>query len=156
MENSPLARLPAELRTSIYETALVQEKPISLSKRPISKSEIPSFAALLQTCRQIRTEATAVFYSSKSFLIRTGCGFATNRCLGPWLDTMELRTRGLLRRIFVDEFMQPIGFDSNRHDPNRKVRRLVQLQELLREKGLVIDDVEVFWKGCFCDWIKWE
>ena len=60
MNQSPLHRLPSELRLQIYNTALRHEKPIALSRAC-------GTPALAQTCRQIRDETLLTYYSVNTF-----------------------------------------------------------------------------------------
>lgn len=69
METSPLLDLPPELRTMIYEFTLLEEKNIEIgnaaSHPPVQQTwRAPS---LLQTCRQVRNEASAIYYSRNIF-----------------------------------------------------------------------------------------
>lgn len=66
-EDSPLLKLPAELRNAIYSLALeppVDDRPITIINR--SRSPHPD---LLGVCRQIREEALKVYYSESHFWV---------------------------------------------------------------------------------------
>ena len=63
-KTSPLLELAAELRNNIYRLVLTSEIPVA-----IKKSDLRGRTALLQTCRQIRNEASSVFYSENEFRI---------------------------------------------------------------------------------------
>ncbi|KAK5132401.1 hypothetical protein LTR08_009084 [Meristemomyces frigidus] len=85
MDNSPLARLPAELRNDIYTLALTQPGRIHfpddlpttcrcLTTPYIATDEgweiaplSPNATALARTCRQIREESTELFYAENVF-----------------------------------------------------------------------------------------
>ncbi|KAH9837400.1 hypothetical protein Tdes44962_MAKER08366 [Teratosphaeria destructans] len=56
--------LPPELRNTIYEYLLVYKYGITLSRRIIGVHCMPP---LLRTCRQIKTEASAIYYSQNDF-----------------------------------------------------------------------------------------
>ena len=58
---SPLLRLPAELRNTIYYYALTEEEPISY-KDPLG-------LAILQTNHQIYNEASHIYHESNTFII---------------------------------------------------------------------------------------
>lgn len=62
MDNSPFARLSAELRNKIYEFVLVEIKP------RVELHQFPSSNNLTKTCRQIRRESSLIFWSSNHFL----------------------------------------------------------------------------------------
>lgn len=82
-KDSPLLRLPAELRNRIFALVIGQEKTITLWKhrgtnhwdRPIADPRLSVLnrqamrPALLRTSRQIRRETVAVFYSTTIFRI---------------------------------------------------------------------------------------
>lgn len=80
---SPLLRLPAELRNRIFELVVGQQKTVAVWKhrgtnhwgRPIAERLTSNLnrqgirPALLRTSRQIRRETVAVFYSTTVFMI---------------------------------------------------------------------------------------
>ncbi|KAK4546888.1 hypothetical protein LTR36_001620 [Oleoguttula mirabilis] len=57
----PLFRFPAEIRNTIWEMALDEEKEIVLSC---------ATSALLQTCKQMRKEASAMWLTGQTVVIR--------------------------------------------------------------------------------------
>lgn len=57
-----LQSIPPELRNRVYDYALVSDGPINVAK-PKNCAQPP----LLATCRQIRSEAISVYYSTNSF-----------------------------------------------------------------------------------------
>lgn len=65
MENSSFSCLPPELRNEIYHLTLIEETPVRINtyNRRVWK---PS--SLLQTCRQIRTEASPVYFGCNAFV----------------------------------------------------------------------------------------
>lgn len=65
MEDSPLSRLPTELRNEIYHLALIEENPVLINSDTRRVWRAP---ALLQTCRQLRAEASPVFLGNNAFL----------------------------------------------------------------------------------------
>jgi hypothetical protein len=56
-----LLELPAEMRNKIYRYALINENCTTLTDSNCNQP------ALLRTCRQIRTEASILFYSQNKF-----------------------------------------------------------------------------------------
>lgn len=85
MDSSTLGRLSAELRNVIYSLVLSADKPISLTTdRPYGKLRLTELeviegsveeplkqpVAIAAVCRQMRSEATQMFYHVNSFDIR--------------------------------------------------------------------------------------
>lgn len=67
---SPLFRLPWELRVLIYRTALTKDPSTSLlDLTHDNTSDLEP--ALLQTCRRIRHEALPVFYACNDWVVKT-------------------------------------------------------------------------------------
>lgn len=57
--------LPPEIRNNIYEHALVEKEPIALDQE---QGTYPAIPGLLSVCRQIRNEASAIWYMSNDFV----------------------------------------------------------------------------------------
>ncbi|KAK5698219.1 hypothetical protein LTR97_007180 [Elasticomyces elasticus] len=77
MASSSLFNLSAELRNCIYELVLMQAAPITITQRSHSdademvlrsKSAVANPTALLMTCKDIKTEASTIFYASQTFV----------------------------------------------------------------------------------------
>lgn len=151
MDQSPFIRLPPELRDDIYEMVLVQDHPIGISQPPDSKTSRVSFAALLQTCHQIRNEAIAIFYSSNSFVISTPGANFTRPCLKGWLGALEPETRLLIRRVFINEDNASIW-----RNWRQEMKRLMICKEFLTECGLGRCGVELFLKARNGGWMRWS
>jgi len=64
MDNSPLARLPSELRNRVYELALTVQMDY-----PIYLRDIDLHIGLTRTCRQARNESRPMFYAFNRFEI---------------------------------------------------------------------------------------
>ena len=79
MDKSPLSRLSPELRNNIYERALFERRPVSISKNFWTEP------ALLRTCKQIREEAELLFYSMNNFTCVTNVYDDHALCLAQWL-----------------------------------------------------------------------
>lgn len=58
---SPLLRLPAELRNTIYDYALVTDTPLVIS------GPEPSQPGITRACKQTRSESLRIFYTRNSF-----------------------------------------------------------------------------------------
>lgn len=79
MDASPLAKLPPELRNTIYHEVLLQEDTIKLSFQPArnnNKSRVVlstrrqnEFLALTLTCKPLRRETHDLFFAINSFEI---------------------------------------------------------------------------------------
>lgn len=65
-ENCPLPALPPELRNTMYEYLLTNEPAeggaVTISRTATARPRRPSVLSVLQTCRQVRDEAQAIFY----------------------------------------------------------------------------------------------
>lgn len=142
MEGSPLGGLPAELRNTIFYAALVQEGPIPIRRRSDNRStrtrhhrrHVP-LAALLQTCQQIKSEATAMFYTLDTFLVAKECHDDTNRRLKAWLKALRPKSKKLLFRIRLGPVSGAPSW------------RLDRCHAYLRSKGVDLDGVELVLKG---------
>ncbi|KAF7195302.1 hypothetical protein HII31_03508 [Pseudocercospora fuligena] len=111
MDSSPLGKLSAELRNEIYGLALSFEdtihirytSDIPLESKERFKSDIrlestePRATAFLQTCRQIHSEATAMFYANNAFSLE----LPDVLCIGK-IDVSS----GI---VAFQQFSQPIG-----------------------------------------------
>lgn len=109
MDDSPLGRLPAELRNHIYELAVLHDKPIVLDPnrnaayKPRPRGSISGLlTALLYTCKTIHTEALPIFYGVNTFEIRVSAGDAQGMLKYLTPTTTEPRNVTLLRRLRVD------------------------------------------------------
>ncbi|KAK3614124.1 hypothetical protein LTR56_026957 [Elasticomyces elasticus] len=76
MDRSPLLTLSAELRNCIYELVLIQAAPITITECTHSDaddmilrshSSVAHPTALLMTCKDIKAEASTMFYASHTF-----------------------------------------------------------------------------------------
>ena len=107
MDDSPLARLPRELRNQIYHAVLVRETPVRVdsplnSPRLRHENHPVSLAALLQTCRQVRSEAAAMFYGLNTFVVVDGFYEERDLHLFAWLGTLGDDTKALLRHVRLE------------------------------------------------------
>lgn len=97
METSPFLKLPAELRKCIYELALIKQGPITVDR----KKRKLGISPLLQTCRQIRAEASAIYFGRNTFKV----GYDLENCsydsLVKWLSSLQREHREALRRIRI-------------------------------------------------------
>lgn len=111
MDHSPLARLPPELRIIIYELVLLSDDPIKLYDVPLPFKpwKAPN---LLQCCRQLKNEASGVYYGENIFVADFSPS-GDKQALAGWLHTLEPAAHALIRNIRLDDvFYLPEGRDS--------------------------------------------
>ena len=111
---SAFLALPAEIRIEIYRLALGFRyeyviKPSSYNPHsPLFNVPLPSYEAstlmprafaLLQTSRQLRTEALPIFYSINTFMLNWSCLRITDAV--DWLNAIGLEARDNIRKIRV-------------------------------------------------------
>jgi len=106
-----LSRLPAELRNVIYELAVVELEPIILtSYNPHSEVSTRMWKApgLLQTCAQIRAEASSVYYEMNTFNCGPQREFGEiNEELCDWSVHIDSKQRRLVRTVQLDDSWYP-------------------------------------------------
>ncbi|KXT05989.1 hypothetical protein AC578_308 [Pseudocercospora eumusae] len=100
-----LESLPLTLRRPIYDLLLISSKPIEIhpkARRASVKSRseeqpqpVLGRPAILQTCKQIREEATPIHYEKNIFVIPWG--FPNLGC--TWLDSLTIAQRRSLRDV---------------------------------------------------------
>ena len=73
MDDSPLSKLPGEVRNEIYQLALRHTSPIIICKNENEVMAVNSTPAMALTavCRQMRKETLKIFYAVNSFTIQT-------------------------------------------------------------------------------------
>lgn len=100
MENSPLSRLPPELRNYIYELTLIERNDIKINKPRTchNPSRVWKPPPLLQTCGQLRTEALPVYYSNNKFVVVENF-WSEPVTLEAWLGTIGAEARRCVRSI---------------------------------------------------------
>ena len=114
MENSPLGRLAPELRNRIYE--LVFGPPKTPSTR-VWLEYISAYNDLTRTCRQLRHETHAMFYTSHAFYQMV------------FTSTDATRLCALLQLLGPEVVSQLRSLDVAVHDRND--RRLIELSREL-------------------------
>lgn len=96
MDDSPLARLPAELRNTIYELVL------SSGDRTIIhgiRGRVWKPPALLHTSRQIRNEASGIYISATTFSVSSDHFSYIEWKLASWLSVLDPESRSCIRKI---------------------------------------------------------
>lgn len=128
MEHSPLGKLPPELRNNIYDLALPQEREITLVRT--CKDDPWQPPALLQVCRQLRSEASSMFYSSVGFKV-----FYWSH-LAVMLANLRAQDRSLISRIYL--------FGKYVEDEDEASKEASRFRRMLRAKGAAMDKAKVF------------
>lgn len=105
MDNSPLQRLPPELRDRIYEFVTTQDEQISIIVRtgkPVTRGLDLRF---MTVCKQMRDEANAIFYNANAFTIVT-----------KYLETEGETSNPLARKSFsgIQSWLAAIGPDGTK------------------------------------------
>jgi len=111
-----LFKIPAEVRNKIYQLSLVKEGVV-LDVKMLST---PTEPALLATCRQIRNEASSIFYGENTFHTDISVGTSLKMIdeLAPsrWLASLGKSRCGLLRDLRITTTFRSTGpavyFDS--------------------------------------------
>lgn len=127
MEQSPLSKLPPELRNKIYSEVLVIAEDINVA-RPASNYVPPRWGSpvLLQICRQLREEESPIFYGLNSFCINSYEDI--NQELSSWIVLLGRKTSSYIRRIRFYENYHIEEVDSCIHEA----------REHLQKKGMLI------------------
>ena len=108
MEDSPLARLPKELRDEIFAYALHFEEGIGIVIRndlPYLKLPHPSSypLALTQVCKIVRKESLSDFYSNNVFRIRPFPGDSrSGEIIERWLKQIGYANRSIIRQVDIE------------------------------------------------------
>lgn len=100
MDNSPLLRLPPELRNHIYDLVFAEGGTINIDA-PHYPQEI-QVPTLLHTCRQLRAEASSVYYSTHIFVARVSRRHGLSPALKDWLRKIGVEGRALIRAIHLE------------------------------------------------------
>lgn len=125
MDHSPFARLPAELRNHIYDLALVDAGRIEVNRNLSTHWNPPP---LLQACRQLRNEASPVYYGNNTFTIEH---WNALKALETWLRAIGPDARGFLRKILMGCGYEALG-------PEKGLRRDEESEEALNEREVGI------------------
>lgn len=98
-QNSPLlSKIPAELRIEIYRLALVSKDSIT-----VNRSQIRGQRSLLQTCHQIREEASKIYYSENAFTI-TSARRDINR-IPQFVSTKDKSIGQMISKLTITHFL---------------------------------------------------
>lgn len=109
---SPLLRLPGEIRNQIYENLVVFSQPVHIYRNDEADQQPPGpnldvqLLSLFLTCRQVHAEASAIFYSQNTFILPPNSSIAPHQIqanfLFRWfLDRIGPRNAAALRHLAV-------------------------------------------------------
>lgn len=141
---SPLLRVPGELRNQIYEYLVVFAEPVDIYRRHVEQGErlYQRLTRLFLTCRQVHLEASAVFYSHNRFSLPPGAHRAplqlqANFLLRGFLDRVGPRNAAALRHLVGVPFpLDPwsSGQTASLQLARRRTRRGPTLEEEVAEE----------------------
>lgn len=135
MDNSPLMRLPPELRNRIYDLVVIESQPITISIRKRRFGTPMRPPALLHNCRQLRAEASPVYYSSNIFIAEEG----QRSTLGPletWLRMIGEEARGLVHRIHFNVYFLSPSLKDAKHE-SRCCEELMAMNSVVVPEGSI-------------------
>ena len=146
MSAARLLSLPAELRNCIYEHVLIDREPISLyfthPADPIAQS--CSGPALLHTCRQIRAEATQMYYSKNLFVVKTWHAPNCDAVLKAWLRAIRPDSRALIKILRIDDDIYSLRPTETRREWEKflevRRKRLEDIDEVVKGMELQVRD----------------
>ncbi|KAF2208760.1 hypothetical protein CERZMDRAFT_101203 [Cercospora zeae-maydis SCOH1-5] len=121
-----LERLPRELRDIIYEEALTNGEVV-VDAATNRGAYIPG---LLRTCKQIRAEATKLFYAGNHFRIITPQNVMFTSA--DWLQSIASRNRKQLRRVTVH-------FEITRYHPGWSFAHMQELHKSELQSMMMTD-----------------
>lgn len=96
--SSPLLDLPPELRNWIYEAVLLSPSPIIVARPPLFKDWKPN--PLLHTCRQIRNEASQMYWALNTF---TPNSVTNIHRRVQWLAMIGPQQYRMIRKIYLND-----------------------------------------------------
>lgn len=143
MDDSPLLRLPPELRNWIYELVVVEKDAIRIENTSVRA--LPP--GLTHTCRQLRVEASPIHYGQNIFVIHPWMGFRMaylpgeedtdffQRFLKAWLVSIGSDNRLLLHRVYLDDDF---------YELSEVDERITRCTAALRREGIAIDSAVIF------------
>ncbi|KAK5116336.1 hypothetical protein LTR85_009308 [Meristemomyces frigidus] len=168
MDESPLARLPPELRNRIYELALTRELPIDVSvnnnyKLPsgpyqasarsgpptlwVKEAVMDGYLGLTKTCRSIRAETLKLFYAMNSFVFEASADHHTLSALDYFRRAIGEQSAAALPLVIIKAV--PFNMRDTFETMMQFRKTVKQLQESAREGGTCAYQlsVEVVWRN---------
>ena len=137
---SPLFKLPAELRNSIYELACLKKSFVLIDYHGCRRHALQP--ALSRACRALRIETLPIWYSNKFLMIifrcllREGCD---TFCQYKWLRAIAPQQRKMLQHVYFKSFAI-----------NEMEERRPDSPEWARKFGLLCEDAT-----CVGRWMHW-
>ncbi|RMY58255.1 hypothetical protein D0865_02706 [Hortaea werneckii] len=128
-QTSPLLTLPPELRNKIYSLALT-----SPSKLTPSKTGHLKLPALLQTCVQIRLEATQMWFAQTTFQIPLNPSNLSN--LHTFLETCGKANLAVLHKLELQYAVCAAATGDAYAHPSTRQPGILALLYLLAEAGV--------------------
>lgn len=141
-QTSALLNLPPELRNRIYSLALTSPSKITPAKTGHLKHP-----ALLQTCTQIRTEATQMWFARNAFQLPLNPSNLAN--LHSFLESSGKANLAVLQSLTLQYTVCAAAGDSYAH-PSTKQPGILALLYLLAEAGVKMQDLEASTARCPC------
>ncbi|CAK1366267.1 unnamed protein product [Cercospora beticola] len=121
-----LERLPRELRDIIYEEALISEEVVV----DATTNRGAYTPGLLRTCKQIRAEATKLFYAKNHFRIITPQNAMFTSA--DWLQSLSVRNRKQLRTVTVH-------FEVTKYHPGWSFAHMQELHKIELQSMMMTD-----------------
>lgn len=168
MENSPFARLPAELRTAIYEYTFIETEDVFLFCKVCCSGprtshnhplELVQRLALSQTCAQIRREGWPIFFSANIFLCQSYWTCDLDGEFKGTFDGLPLNFLQAIRNVRL-QLVDPLCFCSDRREcPGREGRhgdeshvpwKLMKLLQSMRLRGEEVPDCRIVFESRLC------
>ncbi|RMY22771.1 hypothetical protein D0866_11850 [Hortaea werneckii] len=143
-QTSPLLALPPELRNKIYSLAL---QPPSKTT-PSSKTGHLKHPALLQTCVQIRLEATQMYFAQTTFQLPLNP--SNLHPLHTFLETCGPANLAVLHKLELQYAVCAAATGDAYAHPSTRQPSILALLYLLAEAGVRMQGVEASTGRCRC------
>lgn len=137
-QHSPLLNLPAELRNHIFKLAVVKDHPIEIYSWVAHRK-----AALLATCKQIRSEALAIYYGENTFIFPLPWNPKVTE--SKWRDAISNRRTDLIRDLRIDLHLGLNGSEVyvrsqlDKCKTNNAYRTIMQIKKQVAETGVGVN-----------------
>ncbi|KAK3626265.1 hypothetical protein LTR56_019936 [Elasticomyces elasticus] len=130
-KSCPLLDIPPELRNTIYDELLLgDDKAVRVSDRTRRPWHAP---AILQTCALIRSEASAIYYSTNAFEVSIDPN-NLGRTLCAWLKGLGPQRCGMLQQIRLG-LIYGEGYGPTISNTMRACRGLEMFDEMVTVAG---------------------
>ena len=147
-----LLALPPELRNVIYEHTLISDEPIQIHRTHSAETITPTSPhPLLHVCRQIRNEASPIYYSGNIFQIRIWWAQNAEEVLGHWLSVLTDEDHGCVRCVRLDDGKE--GWWCGEGCAEYWEQVIEGRRRRLEEVGELVDGVEVWIRDWWGKWV---